>query len=69
VLRKEVGHTTKDSALPMILAHSKLGLTPARPRRPGEVLQELVLQMALEQEREVDLAREVGAGVLELELG
>jgi hypothetical protein len=66
MLRKEVGHTSKDSALPMILARSKLGPAPARPRRPGEVLQKLVLQMALEQEREQDLAREVGAGVLEL---
>ena len=61
-----MGHTSKDSALPMILARSKLGPAPARPRRPGEVLQKLVLQMALEQEREQDLAREVGAGVLEL---
>ncbi len=52
--------------MPILLARSKLGPAPAWPRRPGEVLQELVLQMALEQEREVDLAREVGAGVLEL---
>jgi hypothetical protein len=64
MLRKEVGHTSKNSLLPILLARSKLA--PALPRRPGE-LQELVLQMALE--RELDLAREVGAGVQELELG